>query len=146
MAPDRRTVLQMTCGAVAGVLAGCASGGDGGESSVEDTTDVTMVDSQFDPRNVHVEAGATVSWTNEDGDAHTVTSASDNWDADVEVPGGETATHTFDGDGVYDVYCRFHGSSDLTGMSMKVGVGEATIERPLGGGDGGDGGDAGGGY
>ncbi|MDS0278498.1 plastocyanin/azurin family copper-binding protein [Halomicroarcula sp. S1AR25-4] len=140
MAPDRRTVLQLTGGAVAGILAGCAGGGGG--TSVEATTDVAMVNSQFDPRNVHVGAGATVTWANEDGDAHTVTSASDNWVVDVEVPGGETATHTFDSDGVYDVYCRFHGSSDLSGMSMKVGVGEATIEQPLGSG----GGDVGGGY
>lgn len=89
--------------------------------------------SQFDPRNIQVDVGATVTWTNEDSFEHTVTSASDNWSKDTRVPGGEQTTHTFEESGVYDVYCTIHGSANLTGMSMKVGVGGATIESPLGG-------------
>jgi plastocyanin len=115
--------------------AGC-TGGAGGADVVE-TTDVAMEYEQFDPRNVHVDAGETVTWTNADSYAHSVTSASDNWSKDTEVPAGEETTHTFEGDGMYDVYCRFHGSKDLSGMSMKVGVGDATSQMPLGGGGGG---------
>jgi plastocyanin len=129
----RRHVLAATA-AGSLPLAGCT--GDGGGATVAETTDVTMVDSQFDPRNVAVDAGATVTWTNEDTTAHTVTSASDNWSMDTEVDGGGQTTHKFDESGVYDVYCTFHGSADLSGMSMKVGVGDATIEDPLGGGGG----------
>ena len=96
-----------------------------------------MVDSQFDPRNVRVDVGATVTWTNEDVAGHTVTNASDNWSFDETVDGGATASHAFEASGVYDVYCRFHGTADLTGMSMKVAVGDATIDQPLGAGGGG---------
>ncbi|MFB6304485.1 MAG: cupredoxin domain-containing protein [Haloferacaceae archaeon] len=131
----RRTVLRGLGTGVVASVAGCSA--DGGTAGVE-TSSVSMVDEQFDPRNVRVDAGTTVTWTNEDPTAHTVTSASDDWNVDVEVPGGETVSHTFENAGVYGVYCRFHGSRDLTGMSMKVAVGDATIAEPLG--DGGDGG------
>lgn len=120
-------------------VAGCTGGSGGGGSAVVETSSVTMVNTQFDPRNIRVDAGATVTWTNEDGSAHTVTSASDNWSADVNVPAGESASHAFEESGVYDVYCTYHGSSDLSGMSMKVAVGDATIEEPLGGDTGGGG-------
>ena len=123
--------------AAGGLLAGCTGGGQGGDGdgggAVVETSEVSMAASQFDPRNVHVEAGTTVTWTNEDSTAHTVTSAGDGGSFDEEVAGGASTSTTFETSGVYGVYCRFHGSSDLTGMSMKVAVGDATIESPLGG-------------
>lgn len=128
---NRREWLTTMAALGTGMLAGC-SGGDGGDSVVEETTDIAMVDSQFDPRNARVDVGATVTWTNEDAAGHTVSSASDNWEMDVTVDSGESVTHSFASSGVYDVYCRFHGSADLTGMSMKIAVGDATIDSPLG--------------
>lgn len=99
-----------------------------------------MAEAQFDPRNVYVETGTELTWRNEDGTTHTVTAASDALDVDSEVSGGESTTHRFESSGVYGFYCRFHGSPDLSGMSMKVAVGDAAIEDPLGGGGGGGGG------
>lgn len=136
---QRRRFLAVAGWAVTAAAAGCLgsgtdSTGDGGQ--VIETTDVSMVGSQFDPRNVNVDAGATVTWTNDDSAAHTVTNASVNWTFDEEVAGGGSTEFTFEESGVYAVYCRFHGSADLTGMSMKVGVGDATIEQPLGGAQG----------
>lgn len=137
----RRTFLGTTGTSVAFGLAGCSGGsGDGGGTDIPETTTIAMVDTQFDPRNTHVDTGATVTWENEDDTAHTVTSASDNWSKDAEVAGGEQTTHTFEQAEVYEVYCTFHGSTDLSGMSMKIGVGDATIEDPLGDGDSDDGG------
>lgn len=131
---QRRRYLATAGGIAATFVAGCTSSGDGSSGGeVVQTTEVSMVGSQFDPRNIHVSAGATVTWTNDDSAGHTVTNASDNWSFDREVAGGESTEFTFEESGVYDVYCRFHGSADLTGMSMKVGVGDATIESPLGG-------------
>lgn len=144
----RRTLLHIGAAGTLG-LAGCiGTSGSGGPSNgrqgVEDTSQVSMTGSQFQPRNIHVDVGTTVTWTNDDTTEHTVTSASDNWNLDKSVPGGESVEHTFEEDGIYDVYCTLHGNRDLTGMSMKVGVGDAMIETPLGSGDGsGDGGDGG---
>ena len=116
----------------AGGSGGSGSGGGAGGGAVVETTDVAMEGFQFHPRNIRVAPGATVTWTNDDGSGHTVTSASDNWSLDVIVEAGQTTTHAFDAAGVYDVYCKFHGRADLSGMSMKVAVGDATIAEPLG--------------
>lgn len=138
--PRRQLLELVAAGSV--LLAGCSSSDDDGDP-VEETSSVAMADSQFDPRNISVDTGTTVTWTNDDDTAHTVTNASDNWENDTEVAGGAETTHTFEESGVYDVFCRFHGSADLSGMSMKIGVGDATIDDPLGS-DGGD--DTAGGY
>lgn len=134
----RRQFLVGTAAVSTAIVAGCSSGSGGGADVVE-TTSVSMTDSQFDPRNIAVEEGATVTWSNDDGHSHTITSASDNWEKDMEVDGGGESTHTFDESGVYEVYCRFHGSADLSGMSMKIAVGDASIDDPLGAGGGGGG-------
>lgn len=124
--------------AVAGglvLVAGCTGGdgnGSGNGTTETPATSVSMTQSQFDPRNTHVDVGATVTWTNESGVDHTVTSASANWEKDTVVAGDEETTHTFEESGVYEVYCSYHGSVDLSGMSMKIAVGDATIEEPLG--------------
>lgn len=146
----RRGFLAAGSGLASSLVAGCLGGADGddsdgsgdggGNNEVAQTTDVAMVSSQFDPRNVHVATGATVTWTNEESTGHTVTAASENWSFDEVVGGSESTQYTFDASGVYDVYCKYHGSADLTGMSMKVSVGDATIQEPLGGSSGGGGG------
>lgn len=135
---SRRRVLQLAGSTATVALAGC-TGGTGGAQVVE-TSSVSMTNSQFDPRNIHVDTGTTVTWTNDDMTEHTVTSASNNWNMDVIVAAGEKTTHTFEKSGVYDVYCSYHGGPDLSGMSMKIGVGDASIDEPLGGTGGGDGG------
>lgn len=86
-----------------------------------------MFESAFSPAELSIEPGTTVVWENGDPYAHTVTAASGNWSVDVEVPADGTARHTFSQPGLYDVYCRFHGNADLTGMSMRIAVGAATI-------------------
>lgn len=134
---ERRTFIVTTGSMSALAVAGCTGGSS---PSVEETTDVTMVDTQFDPRNVHADTGATITWTNEDETGHTVTAASENWEKDSEVAAGGETTHRFEESGVYDVYCTVHGDADLSGMSMKVGIGDAAIENPLGGDGGSDGG------
>lgn len=95
-------------------------------------TDTTRMYSSLD--NVEFFSGA--SSRMEVPDAHTVIAASDTWGTSHEVAPGETTTNTFEngGDGVYR---EFHGSAALTGTSRNVGVGDATIKDPLGGGGGG---------
>lgn len=97
----------------------------------DDAVVVDLRDRQFDPRNLSVERGTTVRWRNEDAVDHTVTSASDNWDVDMAVPADQSREYTFEDDGVYDAYCSIHGAADLTGMAMRIAVGDATIEDPL---------------
>lgn len=136
---NRRAFLRgLTAGGLT-LLAGCTGGNSAGSGAqVVETSSISMSNSQFDPRNVHTDAGATVTWTNDDATEHTVTSASNNWNKDAAVPAGETTTYTFEESDVYDVYCSYHGGADLSGMSMKIAVGDASINEPLGGGSEGD--------
>ncbi len=153
MALDRRG-----CVLVAGSLlfAGCTgrrSGGGGSpaETAAEGTSGdgrIVARDTAFRPLKAEVDAGATVEWVNEDGFAHTVTSArfrdgAASWDFGERVAGGESLTHTFEESGVYEYYCTIHGERAMCGA---VRVGGETLDGSLPCEEGGDGGDGGGGY
>jgi plastocyanin len=65
------------------------------------------------PYSVTVGIGATVTWSNDDTAAHTVTSGSAANGATGEfdsafIMAGTTWSHTFDYGGVYDYYCMVH--------------------------------------
>ena len=129
----RRAVLRAAAAGGLALLAGCAGGdGDGTPTTEADAPTVSMTASQFDPRSLSVAVRTTVTWHNDSDVEHTVTSASDNWEQDAAVQPGAETTATFEEAGVYDVYCAYHGTAQLTGMSMQIAVGEATIEEPLG--------------
>lgn len=131
----RRRVLQAAGG---GVLVAGGSWWAFGRPTVESTTEVSMHDSQFYPRNIEVETGATVTWANDadsgEGDpiSFFLRSATDGWEFQAEVPEDESVSHTFEESGVYALYAEGLGQPDLSGMSMKVGVGES-VDDPVGG-------------
>jgi plastocyanin len=61
-----------------------------------------------------VAAGATVSVSNEDGAAHTVTSDDDAWES-VQVAGGDSGEITAPSEpGSYDLHCEIHSSMSGT--------------------------------
>jgi plastocyanin len=95
---------------------GAASGSDddggglygGGESGGGSASggEVTSVDFAF-PDTVEADAGAIVTFKNDDDAEHTVTA--DDGDFDTEVPGGETAEITApDEPGEYSFHCEIH--------------------------------------
>jgi plastocyanin len=94
---------------------GAASGSDdggglygGGESGGGSASggEVTIVDFAF-PDTVEADAGATVTFKNDDNAEHTVTA--DDGDFDTEVQGGETAEITApDEPGEYPFHCEIH--------------------------------------
>ncbi len=86
------------------VAGGC--GGAGGDSEPVAATQVEMVKSyRFDPKVIEIEAGETVTWTNEDNFTHTV-QVGDGRDHKVER--GESVEITFDKPGTYDYVCTLH--------------------------------------
>lgn len=131
----RRRAIQAVGG---GVLALGGSYWLLGRPTVAETTDVTLKNSQFRPRNVEVASGETVVWTNEEdsGEGEKITyflrNAGSDWEFESEVGEGDSATHTFEESGVYGLYADGLGGPDLSGMSMKIGVDES-IDDPLGG-------------
>jgi len=65
------------------------------------------------PYSLSIQPKETVQWQNKDNTAHTVTSgtpdngATEDFDSGV-ISGGDTFTHTFDMDGLFDYYCTLH--------------------------------------
>ncbi len=90
--------------AVALVASGCGSG-DAASTPVA-TTNVTMAKSyRFDPKAIQIDAGATVTWTNEDNFTHTV-QVDDR--PDHKVDRGDSVSIRFDRPGTYHYICTLH--------------------------------------
>jgi plastocyanin len=77
----------------------------GGGSATVDIKDI-----QFNPKDITVKAGTTITWTNSDSIAHTVTKeGGPGADFDSgDVDGGATFEQTFDTPGTIDYVCTIH--------------------------------------
>jgi plastocyanin len=79
---------------------------------------VQMINTSFDPKEITVQAGTKVTWTNNDSTAHTVTAGtrgnpSGLFDSGNVAP-GETFSFVFDTPGTYSYYCTYHQGMDGT--------------------------------
>jgi plastocyanin len=84
--------------------AGC--GGAGANSEPVATTEVSMAKSYvFEPKTIEVEAGATVTWTNDDNFTHTVQV---DGQEDHKVEQDESVSIAFDTPGTYHYVCTLH--------------------------------------
>ena len=66
----------------------------------------------FNPKDVTVKVGATVTWTHADDASHTVTADDDSFKSET-LSRGDTFTHTFDKAGTFAYHCSIH--STMTG-------------------------------
>ena len=90
--------------AAALVAAGCGGAGDSSEPVA--TTEVSMAKSYvFEPKVIEVEAGETVTWTNDDNFTHTVQV---DGQEDHKVEQDESVSITFDTPGTYHYVCTLH--------------------------------------
>lgn len=74
------------------------------------TTEVSVVDNEFQPKVIEVAQGDTVSWTWEGSAPHDV--AGDGFQSEVQTSG--RFEHTFDAVGEYQYVCNIH--SGMTGI------------------------------
>ncbi len=77
------------------------------EVGAQDSATVTIADFAFSPGSITVQAGATVTWLNNDSVAHTATGDNGEFDAGQIAPGG-SATITFDTAGTFSYHCTLH--------------------------------------
>jgi polyvinyl alcohol dehydrogenase (cytochrome) len=98
-------------GVVAFAPGGAAAVDDGDEEA--SSGQVAMRGFRFEPREVHVKAGQSLTWRNEDPDLHTVTAADGSFDA--TVPAGQSASLRFDAKGTFAYYCKPHASKGADG-------------------------------
>jgi plastocyanin len=91
------------------IAAGC---GESESSEPVATTEVAMAKSyRFDPKAIEIEAGQSVTWTNEDNFTHTVQV---DGQEDHKVERGESVSIAFDTPGTYHYVCTLH-SQDMDG-------------------------------
>ena len=105
-----RLLLPLAALSAALAVAGC--GGSGVSGPAEKTTEVTMAKSyRYDPERIEIQAGQTVTWTNEDNFTHTVQV---DGQEDHKVERGDSVSITFDEPGTYYYVCTLH-SMDMEG-------------------------------
>lgn len=92
------------------------------------THQVGVQDSFFEPPQLAIDAGDTVSWTEYGGQDHTVTS--DDGLFDWVLPFGEVVSYTFMQPGTYAYYCDNHGGPGGEGMSGIIVVSASTANQP----------------
>ena len=94
-----------------------------GTNAFSVTHDVTMSNTSFQPGALTINAGDTVTWTNNDITFHTVTSGTscqDNnvWTSSALLSNGQTFSVTFSQAGTYPYFCLVHCFSGMTGTIL----------------------------
>jgi len=100
-------------------------------SQIAIAASVSMVDSAFDPADVTVEAGETLTWSNDGALPHTATADDGSFDTGTLDPGDSDSVR-IDEPGTYPYYCTLHGAPGGIGMA-----GTITVAEGGGGGNGG---------
>ena len=95
-------------GMMGGMMGPGASAGNPQSLTPVGSLTVAIKDFTFTPARIQVGTGATVTWTNEDSVAHTVTGASGNKMASRLLSKGERFSYTFSVPGAYSYYCTPH--------------------------------------
>lgn len=90
-----------------GPMMGGPSGSASQGTPVTGVTQVQIVNFVYTPANLQVRAGTTVTWTNQDIAAHTVTFKNGTKGSGV-LQKGQTFSYTFTTPGTYDYYCAVH--------------------------------------
>ncbi len=93
------------------------------------TKNVSTAGGMFDPGELAISIGDTVTWTQEDVTEHTVNSDDELFHSDTLYP-ADTFSYTFNEAGSFRYYCIFHGGPNGAGMSGIVVVSEPTENQP----------------
>jgi len=100
------------------LVSGCVQQGQNNPPpSGNEPNAVIIKDFAFSPSTLTVNAGATVTWTNQDSAAHKVTSDSGTELDSASFSQGQTYSHTFSTPGTFEYHCGIH-----TSMKGKVVV------------------------
>jgi plastocyanin len=96
-------------------------------ASAQDDMTVSIQDFSFNPGQMTVPQGTTVTWTNEGPSPHTTTADDGSWDSGT-LQQGEDFSFTFDEPGTYTYHCSIH--PDMTASVKVSGGGEMTTASP----------------
>lgn len=115
--PHRRTALLTAVVAGSLLLTACGDDGEDPASAAPVAgNEVAVVDNDFEPVNLEVSSGETVTWLWEGDAAHNV--VGEGFESEVQDAG--TFSQTFEDPGTYDYECTLH-----NGMTGRVTVVES---------------------
>lgn len=97
---------------VLGAGAYCAKSSNPSSSASVSTNAVSIKNTSFNPPNITVSPGTTVTWTNNDSITHTVTSNDNKFNMTLNP--GQTFSFTFSDAGTFAYHCSIHAS--MTGQ------------------------------
>ena len=86
---------------------GSGSGSSTASANAAEPNTITIKNFAFAPKPLNVKAGTTITVTNTDGTAHTVTAAKGAFDTG-DIDGGATVQITVDQPGTYAFFCDIH--------------------------------------
>lgn len=93
---------------------GCASAPSGAPATAAVSSGAISIKGfAFNPVQLSVTKGATITWTNDDGTTHTVTSGvpgTPSGKFNQSVDAGKTFSFTFTDAGTYEFFCNIHNS------------------------------------
>ena len=101
-----------TAGAAATTAAGggaATTAASGGGAPAAGAGAVTIKDFAFDPGDLSVAKGTTVTWKNDDSATHRIKSGDGSFDSE-DLKNGDSFEHTFDTAGTFDYICGIHPS------------------------------------
>ena len=76
---------------------------------------VTIANFAFSPKNLTVQVGTTVKWTNDDTTVHTVTSVENNGPlGSISLRHNDTYQYTFNATGTFHYRCMFYPNMEAT--------------------------------
>jgi len=102
------TALTLSVGAVAiGATSGPRSAASPATGAAAQANTVVIRDDRFQPPVVRVEPGTTVTWVNEDDEAHNVAAEDGSWKSPI-LQKGEQFTHTFSEGDSARYLCTLH--------------------------------------
>lgn len=102
------TAAALLVASLAGLVVATSDADGGGGAASPGAGRVAIVDFAFDPSTVAVAVGDTITWTNKDTAAHTVTSDGDGPLDSGTLREGATYEATFERPGRYAYICSIH--------------------------------------
>jgi LPXTG-motif cell wall-anchored protein len=90
---------------------------------------VSIVDFDFQPGDVTISPGETVTWTNNGDAPHTSTADGGEWDSGTLNP-GDSFSHTFNDEGLFSYHCSIH--PNMIGDVNVIATGGTTPPVPTG--------------
>ena len=104
--------------AVAGLGLGATQAAPASQDTV--TVDMLAGPTRFEPAEITISPGTTVTWITRSG-SHTTTSEDGVWDSVERLPVGESFSFTFQEPGEYPYVCKPHADQGMVGKVIVAG-------------------------